>query len=83
MYDCLNVCAYLIHKSYFCTLKANCIISEIKAFLIDHPGISVRWLEQQVSVSLGTIRITGVKPVPEKYIQPIIDVLMPLSHIFC
>lgn len=55
-------------------------MSEIKAFLIDHPGISVRWLEQQVSVPLGTIRITGVKPIPEKYVQPIIDVLLRYGY---
>ena len=48
---------------------------EIKDFLINHPGISVRWLEQQVSIPIGTIRIKGNKPIPEKYIEPLISVL--------
>ena len=48
---------------------------EIKDFLINHPGISVRWIEQQVAVPLGTIRIKSDKPIPEKYINPIKDIL--------
>ena len=53
---------------------------KIKDFLINHPGISVRWLEQQVSIPIGTIRIRGNKPIPDKYIQPLIKVLSDYGY---
>ena len=49
---------------------------EIKEFLINHPAISVRWVEQQVSIPIGSLRVRSDKPIPNKYVQPIIDILM-------
>jgi hypothetical protein len=42
-------------------------MNEIKEFLIKHPAISVRFLEKELEIPLGTIRISGGKHIPEKY----------------
>ena len=40
---------------------------EIKDWMMKHPAISVRWMEKELEIPLGTIRVSGTKPIPEKY----------------
>jgi hypothetical protein len=48
---------------------------EIKDFLINHPGISIHWVEKQCGIPISTIKLHGDRPIPTKYIQPIKELL--------
>jgi len=48
---------------------------EIKDFLIEHPGISIHWVEKQCGIPVSTIKLRGDRPIPTKYIEPIKELL--------
>ncbi len=47
-------------------------MNDIKKWLSEHPMISVRGMEKELGIPLGTIRVSGGKPIPEKYIDSIV-----------
>ena len=45
-------------------------------YLLSHPLISPRGIESILNIPKGTIRLDKSRPIPEKYQQPIIDLLL-------
>ena len=48
---------------------------DIKDFLASHPHISINSIERELSIPTGTVRISSSRPIPQKYIDPIKQVL--------
>ena len=46
-------------------------MNEIKKWLGEHPMISIRGMEKELGIPFGTIRVSGDKPIPDKYIERI------------
>jgi hypothetical protein len=55
-------------------------MKDIKQFLIEHPILSIRAIEQQLNIPLGTIRIKGERSIPDKFIMPLSELLTAYGY---
>lgn len=40
---------------------------DIKDWLIEHPAISIRYMEKSLGLPIGIVRVRSEKPIPSKY----------------
>jgi hypothetical protein len=55
-------------------------VKELKIFLINHPLISISGIEKECHIPSGTLRLTGNRSIPKKYITSIEQLLMNYGY---
>ena len=76
-YLCIYFCLHPVTILYFCTNINTNDMKEIEDFLRTHPLISIRGLEKECNMPLGTIRFGRKRTIPEKYYPILLKVLRP------
>ena len=55
-------------------------MKDIKQVLIEHPLLSIRAIENQLNIPLGTIRIKSERSIPDKFIQQLSELLSSYGY---